>query len=269
MLLAPILWVFTVVICYIFAAKIWWFPPPINQHGFSYDAQFSRVLVATGIIFFLAQIALGWVVLRYRDKGGRAVYSHGNNRLEALWTSATAVLFVGLVLMGTRIFAGVHFAQPPADALQVEVLAKQFAWNFRYPGPDGKFGRTVVRADSQGRVSKPSDAAGDPFGLDEADPAAKDDIVSSSLKVPVGKPVRLLLHSRDVIHNFFVRELRLKQDVVPGMEIPLHFQADRIGVYEVPCSELCGLGHHQMRTTLQVVSAEDFEKWKQEQAAQK
>jgi len=104
------------------------------------------------------------------------------------------------------------------------------------------------------------------MGLDDKDPAAKDDIVSASLKVPVGKPIKLILHSRDVIHNFFVRELRLKQDIVPGMEIPFHFQADQIGIYEVPCSELCGLGHFQMRTTMQVMSEADFEQWKQQQA---
>ena len=81
-----------------------------------------------------------------------------------------------------------------------------------------------------------------------------------------GKPIKLIMHSRDVIHNFFVRELRMKQDIVPGMEIPLSFQADIVGVYEVPCSELCGLGHFQMRTTMQVMSAADFEQWKIEKA---
>ena len=84
--------------------------------------------------------------------------------------------------------------------------------------------------------------------------------MSASLKVPVGKPIKLIMHSRDVIHNFFVRELRMKQDIVPGMEIPLHFQADNIGIYEVPCSELCGLGHFQMRTTMQVMSGSRFRK---------
>jgi cytochrome c oxidase subunit II len=261
MLLAPIVWVLTVAICYIFLAKLWWFPLPISAHGLEYDAQFSRTLVVTGIIFFLAQIALGYVIIRFRDNGGRAQYSHGNNKMEALWTSATAILFIGLVLMGTRIWAAVHFSEPPADAMVVEVLAKQFSWSFRYPGPDGKFGRTDIHLIN--------DAAGNSFGLDDKDPAAKDDITSGSLKVPAGRPIKLILHSRDVIHNFFVRELRLKQDIVPGMEIPFHFQADTIGTYEVPCSELCGLGHHQMRTTLQVMSPADFEKWMQDQAAQK
>ena len=124
-----------------------------------------------------------------------------------------------------------------------------------------KFGRTDLKL--------VNDSAGNPFGLDDKDPASKDDIVSASLKVPLGKPVKLLMHSRDVIHNFFVPELRQKQDIVPGMEIPFHFQADTPGTYEVPCSELCGLGHHQMRTTMEVMAEADFEKWKREQAAQK
>jgi cytochrome c oxidase subunit 2 len=261
MLLAPIVWVLTVIICYFFIAKTWWFPPPVSAHGMEYDAQFTRTLVITGIIFFLAQIALGYVIMRFRDNGGRATYSHGNNKMEALWTSATAVLFIGLVLMGTKIWAGVHFTEPPADAIPIEVLGKQFAWNFRYPGPDGKFGRTDLKLIN--------DAGGNPFGLDDKDPASKDDVTSASLRVPAGKPIKLILHSRDVIHNFFVRELRLKQDIVPGMEIPFHFQADTPGTYEVPCSELCGLGHHQMRTTLIVMPPADFDKWMKDQLAQK
>jgi cytochrome c oxidase subunit 2 len=261
MLLAPVVWVLTVIIVYVFAAKIWWFPPPINQHGIAYDAQFTRTLVVTGIIFFVAQFALGWVIMKFRDDGGRAGYSHGNNKLETIWTTATAVLFLGLVLMGTKIWASVHFDEAPPDAIPVEVMAKQFAWSFRYPGVDGKFGHTDLKL--------VNDAGGNPFGIDDKDPAGKDDIVSASLKVPAGKPVKLIMHSRDVIHNFFVRELRLKQDIVPGMEIPLHFQADTIGIYEVPCSELCGLGHFQMRTTMQVMSEADFEQWKQQQLANK
>ena len=261
MLLAPIVWVLTVVIVYFFAAKTWWFPLPINQHGIAYDEQFMRTMVVTGVIFFLAQFALGWVIFKYRDDGRRANHFHGNNKLETIWTSATAALFLGLVLMGTKIWANVHFDEAPADAMQVEVLGKQFAWSFRYPGADGKFGRTDIKFIN--------DAGGNPFGIDDKDPVGKDDIVSASLKVPAGKPIKLILHSRDVIHNFFVRELRMKQDIVPGMEIPLAFTADKIGVYEVPCSELCGLGHYQMRTTMQVMSADDFEKWKQQQLANK
>ena len=196
MLLAPIIWVLTVGIVYFFAAKIWWFPPPINQHGMDYDAQFMRTLIVVGVVFTLAQLALGWVIMKFRNDGGKASHSHGNNALETLWTSATAILFLGLVVMGTKIWAGVHFDEAPPDAIPIEVMAKQFAWNFRYPGPDGKFGHTDLQL--------VNDAGGNPFGLDDKDPAGKDDIVSASLKVPVGKHIKLILHSRDVIHNFFV-----------------------------------------------------------------
>jgi cytochrome c oxidase subunit 2 len=261
MLLAPVIWALTVAIVYLFVAKTWWFPPPINQHGVAYDAQFMRTLVVVGVIFFLAQVALGYVIMKFRDDGRRATYSHGNNRLETLWTSATALLFLGLVLMGTKIWAGVHFDEAPPDAIPIEVTAKQFAWNFRYTGPDGKFGHTDLKFIN--------DAGGNPVGLDENDPVGKDDIVSASLKIPVNRPIKLILHSRDVIHNFFVRELRMKQDIVPGMEIPLHFVANQIGIYEVPCSELCGLGHFQMRTTMQVMSQADFDEWMKQQEAQK
>src|ERR1043165_6742728 len=140
MLLAPVVWVLTVVISYFFVAKTWWFPASISAHGAAYDAQFMRTLVVVGIIFFLAQFALGWVIVKFRDDGGRASHSHGNNKLETLWTSATALLFISLVLMGTKIWAGVHFDEAPLDAVPIEVMAKQFAFNFRYPGPDGKFG---------------------------------------------------------------------------------------------------------------------------------
>ena len=261
MLLALVVWMLTIVICLGFAGKFWWFPPPISAHGEAYDAQFTATLIVTGIIFFAAQMALGYAIFKYRASGKRVEYSHGNNKLEVIWTSAAAILFVGLVLMGTHIWAGVHFEQAPPDALQIQVLAKQFAWSFRYAGPDGKFGRTDIKLIN--------DANGNPFGLDDKDPASKDDIVNATLKVPVNKPILLILRSRDVIHNFFVRELRMKQDIVPGMEIPFHFKADKLGTFEVPCSELCGLGHSQMRSTLQVMSEEEFEKWKKDQLAQK
>ncbi len=259
MLLGVLVWVFAVVIVAIFAGKLWWFPAPISQHGLEYDTHFFRVLITTGIIFFLAQLALGYVIFRYRDRGGTASYFHGNNKFEALWTSATTILFVGFAILGGAIWASVHMGKVPDNPLRIEVLSKQFAWSFRYPGADGKFGRTDIKLIN--------DAGGNPFGLDDRDPAAKDDITSSAIRVPVGTPVLLTLKSRDVIHNFFVRELRMKQDIVPGLEIPLHFQADKIGSYEIPCSELCGLGHHQMRSTLEVLSREDFEKWLRQQAA--
>lgn len=254
MLLAVTVWALTGAIVYCFAGKFWWFPPPISQHAIVYDQQFNSTLVITGVIFTAAQAALGWACMKYKDDGKRAAYSHGNNTMEALWTSATAVLFVGLVLMGTTIWANVHLTEAPADALQVEALGKQFKFYFRYPGPDGKLGKTDIK--------QINDANSNPFGVDEKDPAGKDDIQSTIIAAPSGKPVRLLLKAQDVIHNFFVRELRLKQDMVPGMEIPFSFTADKVGDYEIACSELCGQGHSQMKSILKVMTPDDFEKWK-------
>jgi cytochrome c oxidase subunit II len=253
MLLAPLVWGVTIATAVLFALRPWWFPAGISRYAVDYDTQFQRTLLVTGIAFVLVQAALGWFILRYRDRGRSARHVPGGAKAEAVWTAVTAALFLVLVVTGTRIFASVQLAPPPGDAMKVEVLGRQFAWNFRYPGPDGKFGRTSLEF--------VNDAAGNPFGLDPKDTAGRDDVVSASLKVPVGRPVTLVLHSRDVIHSLFVRELRIKQDLVPGMEIPLQIRAESTGVFEIACAELCGLGHHQMRSTLEVMPAAAFAAW--------
>jgi cytochrome c oxidase subunit 2 len=237
----------------------WWFPDAISQHALGFDVQFNRTLVAAGIIFIAAQCALIAIAWRFRSRGRPAAArpKPTSSRIEIVWTSATALLFLGLLAMGGHVWAGVQFTPAPPNAEVIEVLSRQFAWNFRYPGRDGRFGRTDIRLID--------DAANNPFGLDENDSAAKDDLVSATLRIPVGRPVKLILISRDVIHSFFVRELRLKQDLVPGMKIPLHSQAEKTGTFEVPCSELCGLGHFQMRTTVTVMPPADYESWKRGQ----
>jgi cytochrome c oxidase subunit 2 len=121
----------------------------------------------------------------------------------------------------------------------------------RYPGPDNSFGRTDRTL---------VDDAVNPLGIVSTDPTGDDDLVIPTLLVPAGRPIVLLLGSKDVLHSFFIRELRIKQDTVPGMLTPLRFTADRPGRYEVACAELCGLGHHQMRTFLEVVDPEEYER---------
>lgn len=237
----------------------WWLPPPISRHALAHDAQFVRTFTATALIFIMAQCALGVIAWRYRSSHRVNVNSESPNsgRLELFWTLATTLLFLGLLLIGARTWASVQFTEAPADSEHIDVLARQFAWNFRYPGPDNRFGRTDVRFISE--------SSGNPFGLDEADPSSRDDVVSATLRIPARRPVKLTLRSLDVIHSFFVRELRIKQDLVPGMQIPLHFVADIPGTYEVPCAELCGLGHHQMRTTVIVMAPAEFDAWKRGQ----
>jgi cytochrome c oxidase subunit 2 len=259
MALAIFITLMTVITVYIFMAKIWWFPPAITDIGHEIDDQFARTLLITGVVFVAAQLGLAYAIYRFRDHGQKAVYFEGTNTMEIVWTLATVVLFVGLGLYARSAWAQVHFVGASPGALPIEVTAQQFAWNFRYAGADGQFGRT--------KPEMVSASTGNPIGLDPTDPLSKDDIVSPVIAVPVGREVELILRSQDVTHSFFVRELRLKQDAVPGMEIHMHFTATEPGNYELLCAELCGLGHYRMHSMLNVMSEPDFEKWLKDQAA--
>ncbi len=245
---------------YLHIAKTWWFPEAITPVGHQIDQQFFATFVVTGIVFVLAQIALAWLVFRYRDQGRKATFVRGHHGLEVLWTTATLVVFVALGVMAAHAWGEVHFGGPSPDALQIEVTGLQFQWEFRYAGPDGKFGRINV---------KDIDASvGNPLGLDASDPAGKDDIVVPDLYLPVDRPIELMLRSQDVIHSFFVRELRIKQDCVPGLIIPIHFEVNKTGDYEVTCNQLCGLGHYHMHAIMHAMSEADFEQWEKKQEAQ-
>ena len=251
--------ILTVSTVYFFVARTWWFPESITAVGNDIDAQFIRTLYITGLVFVASQLALAWAILRYRDRGRRATYSHGNNALELIWTLATAVLIVGLWVYARASWAEVHFRGARDGAVKIQVMAQQFAWNFRYAGADGTFGRMIVK--------KVNNSGIDPFSVDPSDPAAADDIMTAVIAVPVNEEVELALYAKDVTHSFFVRELRLKQDLVPGMRIPIHFTANKVGVYELACAELCGLGHQRMRSFLKVMTRPDFEKWLADQKA--
>jgi len=170
------------------------------------------------------------------------------------------VFFLLMNILGQRMWAQLRFEGAPAGAMQIEVNGKQFAWNFRYPGPDGKFGKTDPKLIN--------DSGGNPLGRDLTDPDGKDDVVVAEIAFPVNRPVELILRSQDVTHNFFIPEFRIKQDTVPGLAMTIHFTPNRIGKYEVACSELCGLGHYKMRAYAHVKSQEDFDKWWQEQYKQ-
>jgi cytochrome c oxidase subunit 2 len=255
--LAFIIVAFTAISVYLFAAKTWWFPPAITDFGTQIDAQFHRTLVITGIVFVLGQLGLAWVIFRYRDQGQKIDFFEGNSTMEFVWTVATVILFVGLGLYGEHAWAEAHFQGAAPGAIQVEITGQQFTWNIRYAGPDGQWGQT--------KPELVSASSGNPLGLDPRDPAAKDDIVSPVMYVPVGREVELLIRTQDVTHSFYVRELRLKQDAVPGVVIHMHFTANVPGEYEIACAELCGLGHYRMRSFLYVVSQAEYDKWYHDQ----
>src|SRR5271156_1262227 len=235
---------------YVFLSKKYDPPAAITAAGMAIDHQYDMTLAVTATVFILSQLGLAFVVLKYRDHGQKVEFFRGNNTMELLWTSLTAVFFIGLALLGGKAWASGRMFEPNPDAVRVEVTENQFVFNFRYPGPDGKFGRLDPR--------KIDASLGNPVGLDPGDPAGNDDIVVPTLTVPVNREVELLMRSQDVIHNFFVRELRLQQDAVPGLIVPVRFTAEKIGHYDVVCTQLCGLGHSQMHTFLDVVSQEDF-----------
>lgn len=251
--LAVFLWVMTGLSVWMFVNGKWWFPTSISEHGPAYDRQFILTMVVVGIAFVSAQAALGYAVWRFRDtgEGTRAVYSHGNNRMEILWTGVTAAIFITVALLGQRVWWNLHMQGAPAGSNQVRVLAQQFQWNFHYAGPDGKFGRTDPR--------KISDESINYIGLDSADPASADDSVTQTLVTQVGRPVELNLAARDVTHSFWVPQLRFKQDAVPGLDVKVHFTPQTVGQYEIACAELCGQQHYKMRSYMLVVPPEEYD----------
>jgi cytochrome c oxidase subunit II len=260
-----LIWLITLVSTYFFVAKTWWLPVGAAASAGFIDRQFAITFVLMGIVFLAAQLSLGYIVWRYRETptSPPVSYSHGNTTLEVVWTLLTAVLFIGLNLMGSSVWASQRFDPPEAGAVKVEVTGMQFAFYFRYPGPDGTYGKTSPK------LMDPSAGGEAAVGLDTSDPAAKDDVVTGTMYLPVDREVDLSLRSVDVIHNFFVPSLRFKQDLVPGLNIHMHLKPTAIGEYEIACAELCGLGHYKMHGMVHVVSQEDFDKWLAAREAEK
>jgi cytochrome c oxidase subunit 2 len=175
-----------------------------------------------------------------------------------------AIALVGIEILvlsfvGSKVWAGIFLSKPGANALHIDVQAEQFAFYFRYPGPDGTFGATHPELIDEANTNF--------FGLDPAnDTTARDDIVSGTLAVPVNREILLTLHAKDVSHSFFVPTLRIQQDFVPGLVIPVHFTATQTGKHEIVCTQLCGLGHYNMRAYIDVMTPEQFNQWLIDQA---
>jgi len=241
-----------------------WAPPPnISLHGAAIDDQMAGTMIEAGLAFLAAQLVLAILVWKFssRPKDAKITAFPGG----ATGIVAAAFILVGmevlaLGVLGQRAWAAVYFTASAPNALPVQVQAGQFAFYFRYPGPDGKFGPL--------HPEKIDEANQNFYGLDvDHDPDSKDDIVTAELAIPANREVRLLMHSKDLGHSFYVRELRIQQDFVPGLDLSLHFTATKIGRYEIVCTQLCGLGHYNMKAYLNVMSPEDFDKWLAQQAA--
>ncbi len=216
-----------------------WLPENVSTYGGDIDSIIALIWYNTVIWFILTFGVMGLFLVLYRRRAGRpAAYVKGERLGEALWLLVPVAVVLGIDLwldfQGAPVWARVMIERPPA-ALSIQVTGKQFNWEVLYPGPDGKFG------------------------------TADDRQFDNELHVPVGKPVRLILKSKDVIHSFFSPHLRLKQDIVPGRAMDAWFEATKPGKYELPCAELCGFGHSGMKGYLYVHPEEEYNRWVKEQ----
>ena len=226
----------------------WYLPPDASAHGPALDSHLLLNLwIAVAFLTLLHILLFLGLLLRRRPETTCSTY------VEILPVLALAILFAFLTVRSERLWAASRYVGSDPAALQVEVTGMQFAWYFHYPGPDYAFGR--IRPD----LIEPG--AGNPLGLDPADPRAADDFVSSELVLPLNREVDLHLRAQDVIHGFAIPAMRLKQNAVPGQIIHVHFTPTVPGTYAILCTQLCGLGHYRMTANLRVLPPDQFAAW--------
>jgi cytochrome c oxidase subunit 2 len=229
----------------------WYFTPIASNWG-AIDGTIGITFWVTGFVFLAITGFTAWSLIRYRHRSeARAAYEPENRKLEGRLLVVTALGVAAMLAPGLLVWA--KFVTVPDDAYVVEVVARQWNWAYRLPGRDGKLGTVDARYVSDSN----------PFGMIEQDANGRDDILVTSpeLHVPLGKPVKLLLRSNDVLHNFTVAQMRVKMDFVPGLVTHLWFTPTRTGSFDVLCEELCGIGHFAMRGKLVVDEPQAFQAW--------
>ncbi len=256
-----------------------------SAHGGDIDSLFNTTLFFTGIVFVLTHVALFWFTYKYRRVEGRVgiFFSH-DNKLELVWTIVPALVMVFLVTNGLVVWNEVMpDVDPNAEVLEFEATGYQFAWDIRYPGPDGKLGTKNFRL---------INLANNPLGQDWSDPKNIDDFHPTEIYLPVNQKVRVRITAKDVLHNFYLPHFRLKMDAIPGLptyfvftptktteeyreelskypewqvpadpENPNGPQKWELFDYELACAELCGKGHYSMKRIVKIVSQEEYDEW--------
>lgn len=242
-----------------------------SVEGEKIDTMLYITIAITGVVFVITQILLFWFSYKYQESDNRkAFYYPHNNKLELLWTTVPAIFLTVLVVFGLKYWFKIT-ADAPSNALVVEVTGHQFAWEFRYPGADGVLGKKNFKL----TTSKNN------LGVDFTDPASKDDIhLSNTMHIPVGVPIKMVIHSQDVIHDVGLPHFRLKMDAVPGIPTTQWFtpkyttaeMKQRTGnpdfTYEIACDQLCGSNHFAMRGVIIVETMEEYKKWLAEQKSE-
>jgi cytochrome c oxidase subunit 2 len=241
-----------------------------SDHGEKIDQMLYITIVITGIVFFITQILLFWFSFKFQySEKRKSFYFPHNNKLEVIWTVVPAIALTVLVGFGLMYWFQIT-GEAPKNALQVEITGKQFNWIFRYPGKDGVFGNKYYK--------NISDADNNSLGMLWDDPKSHDDIVvSNTMYLVVNQPVKMIINSRDVIHDVGLAAFRMKMDAVPGTPTTMWFTPKYTTQemkkmtnnpdfeYEISCDQMCGKGHFSMKGVIQVVTPEEFVLWRAKQ----
>ncbi|CAI8774175.1 cytochrome c oxidase subunit II [Pseudomonas sp. IT-196MI5] len=229
-----------------------WQATPAASNWGSIDTTLFITLVISGIFFIAITVFMAIAVMRFRHKkGARAAYQPENKKLELWLIIVTSLGIAGMLAPGLVVYN--DFIRVPKNAYELEVVAQQWQWAFRFPGQDGKLGKSDIRfVDST-----------NPLGLDPKDPAGQDDVLvmNNEVRLPLDRPVKVLLRAKDVLHDFYVPQIRSKMDMVPGMVSYFWFTPTKTGKYEVLCAEFCGVGHYNMRGHMIVEEQGVFDQW--------
>src|SRR5438445_215576 len=229
-----------------------WWTTPLASNWREMDDTLTITLVITGVFFVVINLFVAYTLLRYRHRDGhRAAYAPDNRKLEYWLIGITALGIMALLAPGLVVYA--DYVKAPRDAIMLEILGQQWQWHYRFPGASGRLGGSDARFVS----------AANPFGLDPADPAGQDNVLvaGNEVHLPLGKPVKVLLRSHDVLHDFYVPPFRARMNIVPGQVSTFWFTPAKAGRYEAMCAQLCGVGHPNMRGHVVVEDLAAFQAW--------
>jgi cytochrome c oxidase subunit II len=233
----------------------WWWTPIASNWGYVDDTLIITFWI-TGAVFVAVLLFMAYCLVRFRHrKGQQALYEPENKKLEWWLTIATALGVAAMLAPGLYVWH--QFVTVPADATEVEIVGRKWSWSYRLPGKDGRLGTSNISNIS----------TDNPLGLNPNDPNGQDDVVieSDNLYLQIGKPVKFLLRSLDVLHNFYVPEFRGKMDMIPGAVTYYWVTPTRSGTFDILCFELCGVGHPQMRGQVVVAEEAAHKAWLEQQ----